>query len=223
MKVEKAAERQSVTTSPTYVFLSGFLCLSAALANFLIYQGYPLLRVEVLFSFSLLAVVSIAMSFLYFYSPGIVKHFWEALIISILVDMHFIDNFAYTLLALAVIFIFLIFLRVSPLRLLAIFGGLVLVTTLFGLRGDVKWPLEISSALGQTQRVERPDYGSKPAIVHIILDEHIGFGGFPAGAKSREARDKLVAYYLDRGFRIYPRAYSEHMHTINSIPSMLNF
>jgi hypothetical protein len=58
-----------------------------------------------------------------------------------------------------------------------------------------------------------------PIVVHLILDGHIGVEGIPAdidkdGSEARRLRD----LYVDRGFRLFGRAY-----THNSIPAVLNF
>jgi hypothetical protein len=65
---------------------------------------------------------------------------------------------------------------------------------------------------------------SKPAVLHIILDEHLGLEGFSAlGPKGAELRKELEAAYVGAGFTMFSRAYSEHMHTANAIPQVLNY
>jgi hypothetical protein len=68
---------------------------------------------------------------------------------------------------------------------------------------------------------ERPDL---PFILHVILDEHIGIEGIPRefdanGDIAGEIRDS----YLDKGFRVFGRAYSDYYHTSQTIPNLFNF
>ncbi len=69
--------------------------------------------------------------------------------------------------------------------------------------------------------VERSDL---PFILHLILDEHIGIEGIPRefdadGEIAAEVRDS----YMDMGFRVFGRAYSDYYHTTKTIPNLLNF
>jgi hypothetical protein len=60
------------------------------------------------------------------------------------------------------------------------------------------------------------------AIVHLVLDEHIGLEGIPDSApRGAEMRGQLRKFYLDHGFRIFGGAYSESLHTVNAIPRAL--
>jgi hypothetical protein len=65
---------------------------------------------------------------------------------------------------------------------------------------------------------------SKPIILHVILDEHIGLAGMtsdlPAGSTVRRAvRD----FYLGAGFRLFANAYSPYFETSMSLASAMNF
>jgi len=62
----------------------------------------------------------------------------------------------------------------------------------------------------------------RPAIVHVLLDEHLGVEGFADLPDGREFADSLRAFYEDRGFSVFDRAYGRHLHTINAIPDALN-
>jgi hypothetical protein len=58
----------------------------------------------------------------------------------------------------------------------------------------------------------------------VILDEHIGLEGLPdANPGAARAKDELKARYISMGFQVYGGAYSEHMHTVNAVPHILNF
>lgn len=63
-----------------------------------------------------------------------------------------------------------------------------------------------------------------PIVVHLILDEHIGIEGIPTdvpgGAQAREA---LLAFFREFGFRVFGGAYSKYFDSAPSISSLLNF
>ena len=61
--------------------------------------------------------------------------------------------------------------------------------------------------------VAKPDM----AVVHLVLDEHIGLKGIPDSAPGGpELREQLRKFYLEHGFRIMAGAYSESLHTVNA-------
>ncbi|HEY1386678.1 MAG TPA: hypothetical protein VGF43_23845 [Dongiaceae bacterium] len=61
------------------------------------------------------------------------------------------------------------------------------------------------------------------AVVHLVLDEHIGLEGIPESVPGGpELQAQLRSFYLGHGFRIMAGAYSESLHTVNAIPRMLS-
>lgn len=60
-----------------------------------------------------------------------------------------------------------------------------------------------------------------PLVVHIILDEQWGTGGF-RGAGDTTTAEFLEKFYMDRGFELYAGAYSRWAHTLTSIPAVVN-
>jgi hypothetical protein len=62
-----------------------------------------------------------------------------------------------------------------------------------------------------------------PVVVHLILDEHTGPAGMtPDLLGADAARTALTTFYLDNGFRLYDRAYSQFDHTALSLSTALN-
>jgi hypothetical protein len=60
------------------------------------------------------------------------------------------------------------------------------------------------------------------AIIHLILDEHIGLEGIPeALPRGPQERERLRQSYVGIGFRVFGGAYSESFHTVNAIPRAL--
>jgi hypothetical protein len=99
---------------------------------------------------------------------------------------------------------------------LGIAAGVVLVTGLAG----------FGSSSGSTQASQArpvPTGSSASVLVHIIFDEHIGVEGMLRdGADVLAMREELKSFYLRNGFRLFGGAYSQYLHTINSIPQILN-
>jgi hypothetical protein len=58
-------------------------------------------------------------------------------------------------------------------------------------------------------------------IIHIVLDEHLGIGGF-RGIGDSVTADDLTRRYLERGFAVYPAAYSRWNVTRGSFASLLS-
>ena len=60
-----------------------------------------------------------------------------------------------------------------------------------------------------------------PPVIHIILDEHIGLAGLPAGMEESDvAREAITATYKD--FALYSHAYSRFAETKFSFTSLMN-
>lgn len=62
---------------------------------------------------------------------------------------------------------------------------------------------------------------SLPLVVHLILDEQWGIGGFRAAGDSVTAAF-LEEFYLNRGFEVYPAAYSRWSASAASIPYLVS-
>src|SRR5207245_3601634 len=81
-------------------------------------------------------------------------------------------------------------------------------------------------AMSETVRPNNavPLNATLPAIVHIILDEHIGLDGLaPDNPRTPAVRQALDQFYLGNGFRVFGRAHSDYAFTTRSIPEILNF
>jgi hypothetical protein len=63
-----------------------------------------------------------------------------------------------------------------------------------------------------------------PVYVHIILDEMAGIEGYDRNIQSQNAiQRELSTFFLENGFRLFGRAYSPYILSVDSIPSLLNF
>lgn len=62
-----------------------------------------------------------------------------------------------------------------------------------------------------------------PPVLHLVLDGHIGSAGIPTDiAGGRELKQRIEAFYLKYGFRLFGRAYSEYPLTPPSMSVLLN-
>jgi hypothetical protein len=64
---------------------------------------------------------------------------------------------------------------------------------------------------------------AKPTLVHLIMDEHIGAEGLQGSPEADAMKEELKNFYRNAGAVLYGGAYSQHMHTVNAIPHVLNF
>ena len=61
-----------------------------------------------------------------------------------------------------------------------------------------------------------------PLVLHLILDEYIGPEGVPIDLAPEGFKQQFQSFYLDRGFRLFGKAYSEYPQTMWSIPELLS-
>ena len=82
----------------------------------------------------------------------------------------------------------------------------IVVTKAFGIGGAPSW-IKVEKG----DQPQRPSIAaSKPAILHLILDEHIGVEGLPKdNPDAARLQWELRDFYLSRGFALYGGAYSD--------------
>ena len=203
-------------------FLAPFAaCVSlilASLANFLVHNDYPLLRPEVLLVVSAIIALSGGAATIYLILPRWGRSLFEGLLAALFVELN-TTSLPFTVLAGVGVAAVTFWKATSATRLMALFGAIVLVTTLLGLGGSIRWFHSVEG-----RGAAAPADAAKPAIVHLILDEHIGIEGLPNDDPDAiRLRNQLQAFYLNAGFATYGGAYSEHMRTMNAIPHVLNY
>lgn len=201
-------------------FLAGLATLLASFANFLIHQDYPIQRVEAAAVAGILGLFCLAMAAIYCCLSLRLRLTMEAALVMLLVDINFSGSgvvFAVTLAVLAALLI----VKRSLAEPLAVFGAIVLAVTLAGAGAAPNWMRTVRDGTAPAAPITAED--SRPAIVHVLLDEHQGLAGFPDDAAGRAISSELRDFYTGHGFRVYPRAFSRHMHTINAVPDVLNF
>ena len=197
-----------------------FLILVAPFAVFLQYHGYGFLRAEVaaiLFIMAALALVAGAAAAI---APA-VEGVLLAGLLTLFVDLQFDPpkgsiGSAFTFLVLNTV---LWFLRGHAVRVVTLMMGTVLVSALLLPRSSGAVPTGAVPA-----STSHRTFGSDtlPLILHLILDEHIGFEGMPPGLTPPAFEREVRSFYDRHGFRLFARAYSEHWDSHRSVPHVLN-
>ncbi|MCC6948212.1 MAG: hypothetical protein IT539_10645 [Bradyrhizobiaceae bacterium] len=207
-KSRDIAGRLRETAVPAF---AGAAVTVASLVNFLNHNQYPLFRPEIgLILGALLAIVLVAW-LLYAGCGRIVRAVMQILLVYLALDL----NFDGPIVPIATAGIALILNR-HMMPFIGIVSSIVLLTNLTG--AAVSGP-------GPALRPTITDSSANPPILlHIILDEHIGIEGLLGDdPKVVAMRERLKAFYIDKGFRLFGGAYSEYMQTVNSIPQVFNF
>ncbi|MEM7172049.1 MAG: sulfatase-like hydrolase/transferase [Pseudomonadota bacterium] len=81
-----------------------------------------------------------------------------------------------------------------------------------------------SDAAGPNTKPILGTSASLPPILHIVFDEHIGLDGLSRrDAEAVSLRNSLESFYQDRGFTLFPKAYSQYAKTAMTLSHMFNF
>ncbi len=67
-----------------------------------------------------------------------------------------------------------------------------------------------------------PGGGDRPLVVHVLMDEMIGVAGLPADLTPPGFSERMQGFFVERGFRLFGHAYSQHVDTYYSVPQLLN-
>lgn len=198
-------------------FLASFLLLAASLVNFLMYDKYPMLRPEIFAAFLALALFCAMMAFIYARVGIWGRRLLDVLLIAFVIDLN-VDNGWWPVLGACAYFLISLRLKEAPHQFLAIFGGFVMISSIIGIGERQPW-------LSETKPAQKDGTvaSNRPAIIHILLDEHIGVGGFHKTESGMRTAAQLREFYTRNGFAVYGKAYSQHLHTVNAVPHILNF
>jgi hypothetical protein len=193
---------------------AGMLVLIASLVSLLRFNGYSLVAVEVLPVYAGIVVLGAVLGALYLALGRLSWFAFDAFLVAIAVDLNS-EGMIAPIVAWALTLAFAFWLRRSLLPFIGVMASVVILLSLAGFGG--------SGAKAQPPSPPALGTNDRPAIVHLLLDEHVGIEGLPAeNAASPALRERLKAFYVDSGFRLYGRAYSEHMHTVNAVPQIMN-
>jgi hypothetical protein len=190
--------------------------LFASFATFLVHNSYPLVTKEVGVSLVALFAAAGAMGLLYQFVGNFVRRLFEALLVYLAIELNFDLGIAGLLIAAAA--------PVVLRRYLMPGIGVVFSAVLIGQLVGAATGADQSARASTTPPATTTPASRLPVLVHVVLDEHIGMQGLPVDQPGTAAmRQELGAFYQRHGFRLFGGAYSEHMHTINALPYLLNF
>ena len=192
------------------------LILAASGTNFLRYHDYPLLSVEVGLFAALLGISALGISAAYVIRNRYFRAFFETAVVFLAVALN-LDHPITIILAASATLTYLILKGGTLLPILTVMFGVAFLASLAGLG-------ETRSFVDRKEQPSPTSTTAHPAVLHLILDEHIGIEGLPpTNPEAVRLKDELKAIYMSQGFRVYGGAYSEHLDTINAIPHILNF
>ncbi len=207
-KLTQRRSRFQEATAPT---LAGALVLIASFVNFITSNDYPVFQVEVGISVAILSCVALLVGTVYGVTGKLGRVILELTLLFIAIDLNFNG--------ISVVLIFIPLTVLVWLRKSVLFLSVVSAVVIFS--SFVHFLPIITPNRGATTS---DTSSNKPVLLHIILDEHIGLEGIlDETPRASQMRDKIKAFYLQRGFRLYGGAYSEYFHTHNSIPDILNY
>ena len=214
----KAKSSGSATRQGAVTFAAAAALLSGSLANFLSYNQYPYLRPELgLLALGLIGV-SASIGILYAALSRFGRPLIEGLLAAWFVDFN-TDSIP-LMIAIGVAVAGVGWWRQTSLTgPMAVLGAVVFVTTVLGLGSRPNWiEQETGSQAGSARAT------SRPALLHILLDEHLGLEGLATeGPDGKRLAGELRAAYQRAGFTAYGGAYSRYFDTVNAIPDVLNY
>ena len=193
--------------------VAGFLAFVLGTVNFLKFDGYDVWNWEILLLLAAFFLVTVVLSALYCGTRNSFRVLLDGLLVAFATDL-VTSGTLYPTVSFVAGSLLSFGLRAEFLKIFSIFMGFVILSTLLGFGSN-----ERLDELSSTDAVSSsPDTSTSPAIVHIILDEHIGMAGFESKKDSRT----LSEYLKRNNFTVFDRAFSRHMHTMNAIPDQLN-
>ena len=191
---------------------TGAVVLLASLLNYLNHNSYPVLSPEVGLVAAGLIMLAVCVAAVYVASGKVSRTLLEFLLVYVALDLNF-DGIGVFLGAAGAVLI----LRRALLPAICVMFTVILLSQIAGF-GLGNQDVQARPSPSATARSDAP------ALLHLILDEHIGIEGLPEELpQSAAIRSELKGFYLRRGFRLWGGAYSEYMASTNSIPHILNF
>jgi hypothetical protein len=212
--------RRSAVTLLVRTSVTPFLILLTPFAVFLHHHGYGFMRPEIAVALLTFAGIALLLGAAARRSRR-VEIVVMAALLTLFADIH-IENpgLKQLLLLFAALCAVLWFLREHAARIVSLMMATILATSLLPLGGVAASP---SSLPGRDASDQNAAARAKlPLIVHLVLDEHIGVEGLPDALTPRTFKEDIRAFFVERGFRLFGGAYSEHPSTLPSLSHLLN-
>ena len=204
-------------------YLVWTVALWASFLNLLNFNHYPLFRAEVGLTLLALGLLGTLMGMVQHVARPRLSFLFTALFAALMVDLNTsieLSWFYALLVAFAVVGFFaqdaLLKVTLAAFTAVLLFQFLALATGI----GD---PVRDENK-AQNLQTENRAGATRPAIVHLVLDSYLGLEGMALGPDEyRKLRAEHVAFFTERGFQLYPRAYSRHASTMRSLPYLFSY
>jgi hypothetical protein len=198
-----------------------FLILVTPFVVFLQYQGYRLLAPDVMVILLVMAGLALVAGAAAAISP-VVEAMVLAGLLTLFVDIQF-DPPKGTIGSAATFLVLtcgLWFLRRHGPRIVRLMMATVLASSFIVPHSSSVVAMEPMPFQSRDQQASGRE--TLPLILHLILDEHIGFEGMPARLTPDEFVRDARSFFERHRFLLFGRAYSEHRNTYRSVGHLVN-
>ncbi len=213
------------------------LILASGLVNFILYHEISLLRPESLMAGGVVIGIGLLLGLTLSWLPSDkLRATLLCVVILIFLDLQFqaigfllhllsVDEYrTFRYLGLfagfAVSYVLLISLSKHLSTILSVVFAILLVSTIAMPPEPARFGFETGQPAAADQKAPRADL---PPVIHLVLDGHIGIDGIPIDIEGgRELKQRIKAFYLKHGFRLFGRAFSEYMLTPPAMTMLLN-
>lgn len=199
------------------------VALWASFLNLLNFNGYPLFRSEITITMLALGLIGALMALVQQAAKPRLWFLVVALFTALLVDLNASIPAIWVLGCWAVFAVIAFYVRELFVKIL--FAAAAAVLLFQG--AELVWgdgsPRDAGNEAQNLQDPNR-DRADRPAIVHLVLDSYLGLDGMALGPDIyRALRSEQVGFFTSHDFQVYPRAYSPHARTLNSLPALFSY
>lgn len=199
------------------------VALWASALNLLNHHSYPLFSAEAGLLLAGLATIAVLMGTLRHVAGARIGFLFSGLFAAIVIDLNTAILLKHFYLLWAALTIAAWFFEKALLKVtLAAFASVFLfqfaaLTTGIGANAP-------SGNEAQNRQAEAGRSTTRAPIIHLVLDSYLGLEGMAIGSAAHRAlHAEQAAFYAGRGFQTYPRAYSRHVKTMNSLPQLFSY
>lgn len=208
----------------TRLAFAAFACgLLANLANLLNYNAYPVFKAEVALLVLVLLVAAGVATALHRLAQPRLSFIFTGLFLAVLIDLGATITMDTFYVVVGVIAVLAWFRERVVLKLaIAAFASVLLFQTI-GLLTGIGRPVSPDNEAKRLQAAAGAN-AALPPVIHLMLDSYMGLDGMSApDTNFGSLRQHQEAFYLSKGFQLYPQAYSRHGKTVNSLPEMYSY
>lgn len=223
---KKAVEAISAATGWSIVtlgFVTWLVGLTASLANLLNFHDYDRPGVEIAILIAVFVIIACLTAGIHRLARPRLSFLFTGLFVTLLIDLNMVIDQDWFLLVAGVLAAFAYFQEKVILKLtIAAFGAVLLFQTISLVTGLGK-----SATAPNEARILQNNSGAKSQlrpIVHLVLDSYLGLEGMGIDQTNfGTLQTEQDTFYRDRGFQVFPQAYSRHVKTINSMPYFFSY